>query len=172
MPVFAAAYRRLPRERVPQAATTLSALVQVGGSFGTAVLVLALTRRIADNFAAHGLASHGGGIGQLSGVPREQLARVAPLLAGGFGYAFWLALVLTAMALVPALFLLRQQLRESASGPGGPAGVVLPGRRPPDVPGYLIIIRRLALPSSTRQAPGTARFRRCSPCRSSRPGPR
>jgi hypothetical protein len=48
---------QLPRERVPQAATTLSALVQVGGSFGTAVLVLALTRRIADNFAAHGLAA-------------------------------------------------------------------------------------------------------------------
>jgi len=46
---------------------------------------------------------------------------VAPLLAGGFGYAFWLALVLTAMALLPALFLLRQQLREAASGPGGAA---------------------------------------------------
>jgi len=122
MPVFAAAYRRLPRERVPQAATTLSALVQVGGSFGTAVLVLALTRRIADNFAAHGLAAHGGGgIGQLSDVPREQLARVAPLLAGGFGYAFWLALVLTAVALLPALFLLRQQLKEAASGPDGAA---------------------------------------------------
>jgi MFS family permease len=122
MPVFAAAYRRLPRERVPQAATTLSALVQVGGSFGTAVLVLALTRRIADNFAAHGLAAHsGGGIGQLSDVPREQLARVAPLLAGGFGYAFWLAVVLTAVALLPALFLLRQQLKEAASGPDGAA---------------------------------------------------
>jgi len=122
MPVFAAAYRRLPRERVPQAATTLSAIVQVGGSFGTAVLVLALTRRIADNFAAHGLAAHGGGgIGQLSDVPREQLARVAPLLADGFGYAFWLALVLTAVALLPALFLLRQQLKEAASGKGGTA---------------------------------------------------
>ena len=122
MPVFAAAYRRLPRERVPQAATTLSALVQVGGSFGTAVLVLALTRRIADNFAAHGLAAHGsGGIGQLSDVPRAQLARVAPLLADGFGYAFWLAVVLTALALLPALFLLRQQLKETASSPGGAA---------------------------------------------------
>jgi hypothetical protein len=122
MPVFAAAYRRLPRERVPQAATTLSALVQVGGSFGTAVLVLALTRRIADNLAAHGLAAHGGGgIGQLSEVPREQLARVAPLLADGFGYAFWLAVVLTAMALLPALFLLRQQLKERASSRSDPA---------------------------------------------------
>ena len=115
MPVFAAAYRQLPRERVPQAATMLSALVQVGGSFGTAVLVLALTRRIADNFAAHGLAVRGSGTGQLSAVPKGELARVAPLLAGGFGYAFWLALVLTAVALLPALFLLRQQVRRQGS---------------------------------------------------------
>ena len=114
MPVFAAAYRRLPRERVPQAATTLSALVQVGGSFGTAVLVLALTRRIADNFTAHGIATHGGGTAQLSAVPRGQLAQVAPLLAGGFGYAFWLALALTAVALLPALYLLRTQGRIAA----------------------------------------------------------
>jgi hypothetical protein len=46
---------------------------------------------------------------------------VAPLLAGGFGYAFWLAVVLTAVALLPALFLLRQQLKEAASGPDGAA---------------------------------------------------
>jgi hypothetical protein len=64
-----AAYRRLPRERVPQAATTLSAIVQVGGSFGTAVLALALT----------------------------------------------------AVALLPALFLLRQQLKEAGGGPGDAA---------------------------------------------------
>jgi EmrB/QacA subfamily drug resistance transporter len=114
MPVFAAAYRRLPRERVPQGATTLSALVQVGGSFGTAVLVMALSGRITHNFAAHGLAAHGSGTGQLSAIPRALLARVAPLLAGGFGYAFWLALALTAAAMLPALVLLRQGARDPA----------------------------------------------------------
>jgi hypothetical protein len=113
---------QLPRERVPQAATTLSALVQVGGSFGTAVLVLALTRRIADNFAAHGLAARGTGTGQLAAVPKSQLAQLAPLLAGGFGYAFWLALALTAVALLPALYLLRQRNRQPASPPAaGPS---------------------------------------------------
>ena len=124
MPVFAAAYRRLPRERVPQAATTLSALMQVGGSFGTAVLVLALTRRIADNFAAHGIATRGTGTSQLSSVPKAQLAHVAPLLAGGFGYAFWLALGLTAVALLPALYLFRQRNREPAAQPASPAAMV------------------------------------------------
>jgi MFS family permease len=119
MPVFAAAYRRLPRERVPQAATTMSALVQVGGSFGSAVLVMALSRRIAHNFAAQGLTVHGSGTGTLSAVPKAELARAAPLLAGAFGYAFWLALALTAVALVPALFLLRSGNRGLAPVPGG-----------------------------------------------------
>jgi EmrB/QacA subfamily drug resistance transporter len=119
MPVFAAAYRRLPRERVPQAATTMSALVQVGGSFGSAVLVMALSRRIAHNFAAQGLAVHGSGTGTLSAVPKAELTRVAPLLAGAFGYAFWLALALTAVALVPALFLLRSGNRGPVPVPGG-----------------------------------------------------
>ena len=123
MPVFAAAYRRLPRERVPQAATALSALVQVGDSFGTAILVLALSRRIADNFTAHGLVTHGTGTGQLSAVPKAQLAHVAPLLAGGFGYAFWLALALTAVALLPALYLLRQRNRRPAVQPSSPAAL-------------------------------------------------
>ena len=48
-------------------------------------------------------------------MPRAQLAHVAPLLAGGFGYAFWLALALTAVALLPALYLLRQQNRAPAA---------------------------------------------------------
>jgi EmrB/QacA subfamily drug resistance transporter len=129
MPVFAAAYRRLPRERVPQAATTLSALMQVGGSFGTAVLVLALTQRIAHNFTTHGIATHGSGTSQLSTVPKSQLAHVAPLLAGGFGYAFWLALALTAIALLPAFYLFRQRNRTPAPVTQAPA--LLPPQPPP-----------------------------------------
>ena len=62
--------------------------------------MLALTRRITDNFAAHGLVTHGTGTGTLSSVPRAQLARVAPLLAG---------------------YLLRQQNRVPAVAPPAPA---------------------------------------------------
>ena len=58
-------------------------------------------------------------------MPRAQLAHVAPLLAGGFGYAFWLALALTAVALLPALYLLRQQNRApAATAPASPAAVI------------------------------------------------
>jgi EmrB/QacA subfamily drug resistance transporter len=121
MPVFAAAYRRLPRERVPQAATTMSALVQVGGSFGAAILVMALTRRIASNFAAHGIPVSGAGTSQLSSVPPALLARVAPLLADAFGFAFWIALGITATAIVPALLLFRLSRGEPAGSPDSPA---------------------------------------------------
>ena len=115
MPVFAAAFRRLPRERVPQASITMSAIMQVGGSFGAAVLVLALTRRIGHNFAAHGIPVSGASMSQLSAVPKAELARVAPLLADAFGYAFWFALGATAIGLVPAALLLRPGVRGPAS---------------------------------------------------------
>ena len=55
------------------------------------------------------------GTSRLSSVPASVLAKVAPLLANGFGYAFWIALGLTAATIVLALLLLR-------SGDRGPAG--------------------------------------------------
>jgi EmrB/QacA subfamily drug resistance transporter len=118
MPVFASAFRRLPRHRVPQASTTLSAVLQVGGSFGAAVLVLALTRRIAHNFTAHGIPVSGASMSQLANVPAELLARVGPLLADAFGYAFWFALGATAIGLLPAALLLRPSVRGTAGAAG------------------------------------------------------
>ncbi|MGH3169534.1 MAG: MFS transporter, partial [Trebonia sp.] len=115
MPVFAAAYRRLPREDVPPAATTMSVIVQVGGSFGAAVLAMELTRRIAVNFASHGISVSGASMSQLSSVPASVLNRVAPLLADGFGYAFWIVLGVTVVGMVPALLLLRDKAPASAS---------------------------------------------------------
>jgi hypothetical protein len=45
---------------------------------------------------------------QLANVPAALLARLGPLLADGFGYAFWFALGATAIGLLPAAFLLYQ----------------------------------------------------------------
>ena len=108
MPTFAAAYATLTRAVVSRAATTLSAIMQVGGSFGSAVLVLVLTRRITHEFAIHGLAAHGSGAGQLTRLPAQVRAAVAPLLADSFGYAFWVAFGLTMLAFLPAALLLRR----------------------------------------------------------------
>lgn len=122
MPVFAAAYRRLPREHVPPAATTMSVVVQVGGSFGAAVLVMELTRRISGDFASRGFAVGSASMSQLSAVPAAVLAKIAPLLADGFGYAFWFALGATVIGIVPALLLLRD--KRPAPGSGGPPPAV------------------------------------------------
>jgi EmrB/QacA subfamily drug resistance transporter len=108
MPTFAAAYATLSRAAVSRAATTLSAILQVGGSFGSTVLVLVLTRWITHEFAVHGLAAHGSGAGQLTRLPAQVRAAVAPLLADSFGYAFWVAFGLTVLAFLPAAFLLRR----------------------------------------------------------------
>ncbi len=117
MPVFAAAYRRLPREQVPPAATTMSVVTQVGGSFGAALLVMELTRRITAEFSSHGFPAAAVSMSRLSSVPPALLVKAGPLLADGFGYAFWFALGATAIGMVPALLLLRD--RAPAPGPGG-----------------------------------------------------
>lgn len=121
MPVFAAAYRRLPRENVPPAATTMSVVTQVGGSFGAAILVMELTRRITADFASHGVPAAAASMSRLSSVPVSVLGKIAPLLADGFGYAFWIALVVTAIGILPALLLLRDRAPAPGSGAPPPA---------------------------------------------------
>jgi hypothetical protein len=59
-------------------------------------------------------------------------AHVAPLLADAFGYAFWLVVVLTAVALVPAAVLVfrradRDPAQASASGASGASEPTLMG---------------------------------------------
>jgi MFS family permease len=118
MPVFASAFRRLPREHVPQASTTISVIMQVGGSFGAAILVMELSRRISHNFSAAGIPVSGGGTSSLSSIPPAMFAHVAPLVSDAFGYAFWYVVVLTAVALIPAGILL--WTGRGGSAPGGP----------------------------------------------------
>jgi hypothetical protein len=84
----------------------MSAVMQVGGSFGAAILVMELQRRIASNFSAQGIHLVGGSLSSLSSLPPAVIAHIGPLLADGFGYAFWWAFGGTAIALLPALSLL------------------------------------------------------------------
>ena len=118
MPVFAAAFRRLPRENVPQASTAISVIMQIGGSFGAAILVMELARRISHNLSAAGIPVTGGGTSSLSSIPPAMFAHVAPLVSDAFGYSFWFVVVLTAVALIPAGVLLRAG--RGGSAPDGP----------------------------------------------------
>jgi EmrB/QacA subfamily drug resistance transporter len=80
--VVAGAFREIPAEDVPDASSTTRIVQQVGGSFGSAILALIL---------ASALLSHGA---------------VSPAARGlAFDTAFWWAVGLTALALVPAVII-------------------------------------------------------------------
>ena len=112
MPTMAAAYMNLPRESVTRAAPTLSAIQQVGASLGSAVVVTVLTQHFARQLADREIASAGSGTDQISSLPPDAVRVVGPLLADSFGYAFWVTFALTAVIIVPALFLPRHRARD------------------------------------------------------------
>ncbi len=101
MPAMAAAYTTISREAIPRATTTLNVLQRVGGSIGTALLAVVLEHQI--KLAIPG----GSGIsgGAIEPLPPAVRARVAAPLAHAFTHAFWWAVALTAIAIVPALVL-------------------------------------------------------------------
>lgn len=108
MPTISAAYSDLSQDAVTRAAPTISAIQQVGASLGSALLVTALTQRLGDNLSKAAIPATGGGADQLSSIPPEAMPVVGPLLADAYGYAFWVALALTAAILIPALLLPRR----------------------------------------------------------------
>jgi EmrB/QacA subfamily drug resistance transporter len=88
--VMAAAYQGLARDDVPHASSATRILQQIGGAFGTAVLAVILARQA----AAHPVAV-------------------------AFDNTFWWSLAFTAVAVVPALFLLGARTPPAAVARGG-----------------------------------------------------
>lgn len=107
MPTIAAAYTTLSKDRVTRAAPTLSAMQQIGGSLGSAILVTALTQHFTSLLTDQGIPATGAGADQLSALPPEAMATVGPLLADSFGFAFWITFALTAAIFIPAIWLPR-----------------------------------------------------------------
>ena len=113
MPAMAAAYQTLDRGQVPRATSLINIIRTVGGSFGTAILTVVLERRIVANVP--------GATGDLGALGGADVARVAEPLSTAFGQTFWVALGLTALALIPAYFLPRRPPTAVAAGPRAPA---------------------------------------------------
>jgi hypothetical protein len=53
----------------------------------------------------------------VGGIPGRVREQVAPKLADGFGHTFWVALVLTAVLILPALLLPRHGAQEKDATP-------------------------------------------------------
>jgi EmrB/QacA subfamily drug resistance transporter len=110
MPAMAAAYATLERKEVPRATPMLNVVQRVGGSIGTAILAVVLQQQLAQ-VAGVGLNATQAG------------ARPSPsALAAAFAHTYWWALAVTAIALVPALVLVRTQraARRERAGAAAP----------------------------------------------------
>ncbi len=114
MPTIAAAYTQLKKESVSRAAPTLSAMQQVGGSFGGAVLVTALIQHFTSSLADQGIEVGASGSDALTSLPADAMDVVGPVMSDAFGFAFWIALGLTALILIPAMWLPRHGAGEQA----------------------------------------------------------
>ncbi len=116
MPSMAVAFQTLSREETPRAASALNAIQRLAGAIGTALLAIVLQRAIAAN-----VPTLDGGIQGMATLSPQQRAHVTPAIADAFGTTFWVAVVLIAAALVPALLLPRRVRAQSESAPAGAA---------------------------------------------------
>ena len=95
MPAMSAAFASLESSELPHATPQLNVLQRVGGSIGVAVLAVVLQRALI-------------GVHTLSGA------------AAAYGTAFWWSAGLTALAIVPCIFLMRaERAARSHKAPGG-----------------------------------------------------
>jgi EmrB/QacA subfamily drug resistance transporter len=113
MPTMSAALTTLTRAAIPRATSSLNILMQLGGSFGSALLAVILARQISSELGQ----STGGGRPQK--IPDEVRAQVAPKLAEAFNHTFVVALVLSIALMVPALLLPRKGSTHKESVPLG-----------------------------------------------------
>ena len=102
MPSMGAAYAGLTHAQMPRATSAINAIQRIAGSLGTALLAVVLQRTIRGE-----LPGFRGGLGQ-AGALAARDPQAPPALASAFGTTFWVALVLTVAALVPALLLPRK----------------------------------------------------------------
>ncbi|NEE02625.1 DHA2 family efflux MFS transporter permease subunit [Phytoactinopolyspora halotolerans] len=114
MPTIATSYSRLSKAAVSRGATTVSAIQQVGGSLGSALLVMVFTRASAAEFEEAGLSGADGGIDQMGSIPADAREAAAPLLANAFGQAFWVSFGLLTLILIPAYFFPRKRKARNA----------------------------------------------------------
>ncbi|MBA9004877.1 DHA2 family efflux MFS transporter permease subunit [Thermomonospora cellulosilytica] len=117
MPTMSAAMQSLGHDEVPRASTALNIIQQVAGSIGTAAFSVILTNEMKDRIPGAGGAFGGEGAQNL---PPEALAKLPPLMAESYAATFWWAVILLAVAVLPALFLPRTRPETGAAQPTVP----------------------------------------------------
>ncbi len=125
MPIMAAALASLTHHEVARGSTLMNVIQQSAGSIGTAVMSVVLTNatiaRPAAAMYSGALQTPGMTVDQ---VPDEVRVPGQSALAEAFGSTYWVALVLIALCLVPALLLPRRKPEVSAEAGGSEAPAV------------------------------------------------
>jgi EmrB/QacA subfamily drug resistance transporter len=124
MPTMTAAMQAVPAAAIARTSTAMNIIRQGGASIGTAILSVILTAEITSN-----LASVAGGVsGGLEGLrdlsPAQQLEAL-PHVAHSFASTFVWALVLLALAFIPALFMALGKWETADAGDAAAAPVVM-----------------------------------------------
>jgi hypothetical protein len=107
MPNMTAAMQAVPPSAIARTSTAMNIIRQAGASVGTAILSVILAAAISSNLAfvlgahAKGTGS-GGGISTLQHLPASEHAVIVAPLAHAFASTFIWALVLIAVAFIPA----------------------------------------------------------------------
>ena len=96
MPTMASAYALLDHHEVPRATPMLNVLQRIGGAIGVAVLAVILQRQL-------------------------EAAQSRDDIAAGFGTTYWWSMAVVAVALIPALYMWREQRRTAGAAEFGPA---------------------------------------------------
>ncbi|WP_210493650.1 DHA2 family efflux MFS transporter permease subunit [Patulibacter sp. SYSU D01012] len=124
MPTMTAAMQAVPPQAIARTSTAMNIIRQSGASIGTAILSVILASNIKDQLG--GAAGGGGGFDAVHGMSEAQRTAVAQPLADAFSSTFVWALILLALAFLPALAmaLWRDKPAEQDAGEPG-AGVPL-----------------------------------------------
>ncbi|MGO9906199.1 MAG: DHA2 family efflux MFS transporter permease subunit [Solirubrobacteraceae bacterium] len=129
MPNMTAAMQAVPRAAIARTSTAMNIIRQAGASIGTAVLSVILASAINANLTSilgtSASSSHSGGISTLQHLPARAHAAIAGPLASAFASTFLWALVLIAVALIPAVGMAYSGWRRPVRAPVDARAVVL-----------------------------------------------
>ena len=123
MPTMTAAMQAVPAQAIARTSTAMNIIRQSGASIGTAILAVILASQVASRLGGATPAG-GSGFEALQGMSAAQRAVAAVPLADAFAATFVWAVVLLALAWVPALALALIRSRSAAPSAAEPAVVV------------------------------------------------
>ncbi len=126
MPTMTAAMQAVPAQAIARTSTAMNIIRQSGASIGTAILAVILASQVASRLGGATPAG-GSGFEALQGMSAAQRAVAAVPLADAFAATFVWAVVLLALAWVPALALALIRSRSAAPSAAEPAVVVESG---------------------------------------------